>query len=178
MARRLPVFLREPEARAVLAAARTDEERLVLQLGLYLGLRVSEICKLRVEDLDLGDEPTAFIGQAKGDKDRYVPIPRRLVPDLCHAISGRAAGPLLHNRRWHRYSTRTIQRWALRIARDAGLTKHVTPHKWRHTYATELLRRGADVLEIRDLLGHSSVATTQIYAHTVPERLRGAVERL
>jgi len=63
-------------------------------------------------------------------------------------------------------------------AERAGIQKRITPHKMRHTYATELLHRGADIREIQELLGHSNLATTEIYTHVVVDRLRGAVERL
>jgi integrase/recombinase XerD len=60
----------------------------------------------------------------------------------------------------------------------AGIARRTTPHKLRHTYATRLLQRGADIIEVRDLLGHASVSTTQVYLSSDPERLRGAVDRL
>ena len=66
----------------------------------------------------------------------------------------------------------------MKAAGQADIVRHVTPHKLRHTFATRLLAKGADLLEIKDLLGHASVGTTQIYAAALPERLRGAVERL
>ena len=138
---------------------------------------------LRIEDVDLC-QGMAFIRQGKGDKDRYVPIPAKLSGQLRAWIADRREGwvfpsPLSSDR----LCSRGIQRLMKRIATKANIAganvpRKVTPHKLRHAYASRLLQTGADIMEVRDLLGHSSVATTQVYLHTDPDRMRAAVERL
>jgi integrase/recombinase XerD len=178
--RKLPKFLREDELEGLLAAARTERDRVLVSAGLYLGLRVAELCKLRVEDLDL-DERTAFVNQGKGGKDRVVPIPLRFVPALRAWVGPRRRGPLFPSPRDpHKpLTTRAVRYLVLRLAERAGVDRiRVSPHKLRHTFATRLLARGADLREIQELLGHANIQTTTIYAAVVTERLRAAVDRL
>jgi integrase/recombinase XerD len=180
--RRLPVYLRQRELDLLVAAAPTDRDRLILLIGAYAGLRVSEIVKLQVEHLDFEDAMIE-VHAGKGDKDRNVPMHTRLAWDLRRYLNGRTSGWLFpaprssHGATGH-LTTRAVQNMVAAAAGRAQIARHVTPHKLRHTFATQLLAQGADLIEIKDLLGHSSVATTQIYAAALPERLRGAVDRL
>jgi integrase/recombinase XerD len=156
----------------------------MILVGLNTGLRVSEIVKLTVEDVDL-EGGALLVRAGKGDRDRMVPIPSHVITELDEWIGLRVSGPVF-GRLGQRgrpsatphLRTRTVEIMILRANKLAGLQKHVTPHKLRHTYATELLRRGADIREIQELLGHARLATTEIYAHVVVDRLRSAVERL
>ncbi len=183
MRRRLPTFFRANESDALVAAAKTERDRLIVQVGLYLGLRCSEITDLRIERIDLA-KSQVFVAHGKGDKDRYVPIPERLRPLLQAWIGDRREGLLFTSRsRGGRLSNRAVQRLFKGIARKAGIAgveqaRKVTPHKLRHTYATTLLEKGANIRELQELLGHSSVATTEIYTHVVTSRLKGVVDRL
>lgn len=181
--RRLPTFFRAAEADALLQAAGDGRDRLILLCGLLLGLRVSEICKLEVGDVDL-ERRTVAIRHAKGDRDRVQPIPARLVDELHRWLGDRREGPVFPSPRGGgRLSSRAVQRLMKRLGKTAGLAgidtpRKITPHKLRHTYATNLLERGATIREVQDLLGHSSVATTEIYTHVLPDRMRAAVDRL
>ena len=175
--RRLPKFLSETEAGRFSAAARSERDRVIIALGFYAGLRVSEICKLKIEDLDL-DEGTLLVQHGKGDKDRYLPVPAKLSEVLGPWLGARRRGYVIPSPRGGHYDSRTLQRMIARTARDAGIQKRVTPHVLRHTYATRLLNTGANLREVQELLGHSSVRVTEVYTHTTPGRLRGAVERL
>ena len=183
MPRRLPTFLRPTELDRLLAAAEKPRDRLILSIGLYLGLRVSEITKLRIEQVDL-ERACVFVSLGKGQKDRYVPIPAKLLPQLTEWIGEKKEGVLLPSPRGGGpLSTRMVQRMIKRVAAkagivDAGKPRAVSPHKLRHEFASRLMRTVADLMTIKDLLGHSSIATTQIYLHTDPDRLRDAVERL
>jgi integrase/recombinase XerD len=181
--RRLPTFFRGDEPERLVAAASPGRDRLILLVGLLCGLRVSEITKLHVPDLDLSQR-SLRVNQGKGGKDRVVPIPAKLVDPLRAWLGDRVSGPVFPSPRGGGpLSTRAVQRLMKRLAQKANLPgatepRKVTPHKMRHHYATRLIQTGADIMEVRDLLGHSSVSTTQIYLHTSPERLRGAVDRL
>jgi site-specific recombinase XerD len=189
--RRLPNFLRAAEidrliqaAEACHAEARSPAKKAAarrdlvqVQAGLFLGLRVSELCKLRVEDLDL-DQRTAMVVQGKGGKDRSLPISERLFAVLMDWLGERRAGFVFEGKGGRKLSTRTVQLRMLALGQKAGLTKRLKPHTLRHSFATRLLEKQAAIHEVSELMGHSNISTTQVYLHTVPERLRGAVDRL
>lgn len=176
--RRTPKFLRDDEVAALLGAVVGERDRLICLLGLYGGLRVSEMTKLGAEDVDLSGG-LLELRQAKGNKDRTVPLHPMLAVALTEWLQRQRSGLVFPSSRTGRaLTTRAVQLLVSLAGKRAGLVRRVTPHTLRHTFACNLLRRGADLLEIKDLLGHSSVATTQIYAVAMPERLRGAVEAL
>lgn len=176
--RRLPIVLREPEMAALVAAVPTARDRLIVDLGRYAGLRVSEIVRLRVEHLDL-DAGLIEVHAGKGDKDRNLPLHRSLVEPLRACIGDRATGWLFPSPRGAGHLTsRSVQRMIAASAARAGIARRVTPHKLRHTFATTALRRGANLRQVQELLGHASVATTEIYTHLDVDDLREAVSRL
>lgn len=155
-------------------AAKVDY--LAIQLGLYLGLRNSEICNLDIEHIDFAEAQAFVVG--KGNKEGYVPVKLALIPQLQGWIGGRKCGPVLwsiHGRRLH---PRTLYWRVCRAGRMAGLAKKVRPHTLRHSAACHLLQTGADIREVQEMLRHSNTATTSIYLHCCPKRLRAAVERL
>ena len=195
--RRLPNFLRVAEIEQLLAAAAAavtaahspgkrraaQRDLCMVQTGLLLGLRVSELCKLQIENIDADGGFIAIVA-GKGDKDRTLPLPARLVPILREWIAthrgGARAGWLFPATAagTRRMSPRTFQTRLATLGKAAGITKRCKPHGLRHTFATRLLESGAAIHEVSELMGHSSISTTQVYLHTVPERLRGAVDRL
>lgn len=181
--RRLPTFLHAGEPEALLAAAEGARDRLIVQVGILLGLRVSEITALQIPHLDL-IKGQAFVSQGKGKKDRYVPIPSKLTEELGTWIGARIDGYLFPSPRGGgRLSGRAIQKLMKRLAQKANLPgaaepRRYNPHKLRHNYASRLLETGADIKVISELLGHSDISTTQIYLHTSDERKRQACERL
>jgi len=180
MPKRLPTFLADREPEALLRAASRERDRLLLMVGLYVGLRVAELCALRVEHLDFARR-TLFVREGKGKKDRCLPIPRYLVGPLRGWVGARQEGFVFPSPRGGRLTTRAVQKLVKRLAMKADLRaadepRRCTPHKLRHAFATRMLERGADIITVRDALGHASVATTQIYCHSTPERLRSAME--
>ena len=180
--RRLPVFLRPQELERLFAAARSPRDRLILLIGAYAGLRVSEIVKLLVEHVDF-ETGLLEVRAGKGDKDRTIPLHQRIAWEMQVYLSGRETGwmfpaaRLSHGATGH-LSARAVQVMVKATAARAQIVRRVSPHKLRHSFATALLSKGADLLEIKDLLGHASVATTQIYAFVQPEKLRASVDRL
>lgn len=153
-------------------------DRAVLETLYGAGARVSELCGLEIDDVDLEGGSVRVFG--KGDKEREVPLGRfareaigayltKARPELATPHS-RAA--LFLSDRGARLSRQGCWRILAHHARRAGITKRVTPHTLRHSFATHLLEGGADVRVVQELLGHASVATTQIYTLVTKEHLR------
>ncbi len=176
----LPKFLTEAEAHDLLMTAEHDpRDHAILTVMAYTGLRVSEVCHLDCEDINLR-ERTLNVVSGKGDKDRMVVFSQPTAVALRRWLESREeadSDALFLNRNGSRLSPRSVQRIVKRYAGDAGIRKVVTPHVLRHTMATTLLRHGADIRIIQQLLGHSSIATTQIYTHVDDHMLRTAYDK-
>jgi site-specific recombinase XerD len=164
-------------------AGKRERDRLLLALFAYAGLRRSELLGLDVDDLDL-ERRLLRVRRAKGGRARVVPIHPALEPLVCDYLAVRGpivSGPLfvgvLHGRR---LSQTVMSQTFGRYARAAGVTerKRVTPHTLRHVFASELLRAGANLRQIQELLGHKHLDSTQRYTRVNGHELRGAVKRL
>jgi site-specific recombinase XerD len=181
VARKLPVFLQADDPEQLLAGTKSQRDRVLLMTMLYIGLRVSECCKLMIEHIDQR-KGSLMVREGKGKKDRSLPIPKRFAGILRGWIGPRKAGYVFPSRQGGgRMGTRAMQLIVKRAAVAAGIQRAldprcITPHKLRHAFASRMLERGADLIAVRDALGHASVATTQIYTHCSPERLRSAME--
>jgi len=176
----LPKFLTEAEAHKLLMAAEHDpRDHAILTVMAYTGLRVSEVCHLNCEDINLRERTLGVIS-GKGDKDRMVVFAQTMALALRRWLETReevGTDALFLNKNGSRLSPRSVQRIVKAYAEDAGIRKVVTPHVLRHTMATTLLRHGADIRIIQQLLGHSSIATTQIYTHVDDQMLRTAYDK-
>lgn len=178
--RRLPQFLQAHEPETLLAATDTERDRVLLMALLYLGLRCSEVCKLRVEHIDFA-RGLLFVREGKGRKDRALPIPKRFLNIFRGWVGPRTEGYVFPSPRGGRLTNRAVQLLVKRVAARAGLPgalepRRFHPHALRHVFATRMLERGADIITVRDALGHASVATTQTYTHATPDRLRQHME--
>lgn len=165
----LPKYLTEREIGAILKKAKENNKRdyLILAVLAYTGIRVSELCNLRVEDVDTVRRIIHIRG-GKGSKDRIVIIPPHLSEELEQYIreNNMLTGPLFPGKSDKNGITpRTVQRLVKKYAKMCNITKEVTPHVFRHSFATNMLRRGADIRYIQRLLGHSSLSTTEVYTH-------------
>ncbi len=109
---------------------------------------------------------------------RYVPIPARFLGELAMWCAFRRSGYLLRNRYNGRLSGSVMNQRLEKLGRRAGLPKKLHCHVLRHTFATRLLEEGADIVQVRDLMGHRSASTTSRYLHCTPARCREAVDRL
>ena len=184
--RSLPGYLRLEEVEKLLA--RPDEktplglrDRAMLEVLYSTGLRVSELISLRVMDVDRATGCIRCIG--KGDKERIVPIGKkalalveRYLRDARPKLVGKKQQPqaptLFINRRGGPLSRVGVWKILSAYGRQAGLRVALTPHMLRHSFATHLLERGADLRSVQLMLGHSDISTTQIYTHVVEERLK------
>jgi integrase/recombinase XerC len=170
--RKLVSFLPADEARALVTDPGTaGRDRAVLELLYATGLRVSELAGLDLDDVDRDARTVRVLG--KGRRERMVPYGEHAARalDAWLARRGTAAGPLFLNRRGGRLGVRSVHALVRRRARAAGITRRVSPHTLRHTFATHLLDAGADLRLIQDLLGHRRLSTTQRYTHVAAEQL-------
>ncbi len=158
------------EAKAVRGDGRVRDVA-ILELLYATGLRVSELVGLDLGDVDRSARTVRVLG--KGRKERIVPFGSRAARAL-EAYLGRrveSRGPLFTNRRGGRLTVRAIHTIVRRSARAAGITRRVSPHTLRHTFATHLLDAGADLRVIQEFLGHSRLSTTQRYTHVGADQL-------
>jgi integrase/recombinase XerC len=179
--RKLVSFLPPDEAAALvegeaLVGAERDRDVAILELLYASGLRVSELSGLDVDDLDRDERTVRVLG--KGRKERIVPFGRKAARALEAYLArrGAAAGPLFTNHRGGRLTVRGIALAVKRAAAAAGITRRVSPHTLRHTFATHLLDGGADLRAIQELLGHSRLSTTQRYTHVSAAQLMRVYE--
>ena len=192
-ARRLPKALTIDQVELLLAAPSWEDpiglrDRALLELMYATGARVSEVVTLDVDDLVGGSGVAGSSGTAdivrlrgKGDKERIVPVGSfareavdayltRVRPEL--SLRGRATPRLFLGARGAPLSRQSAWLVIRAAAEKAGISAHVSPHTLRHSFATHLLQGGADVRVVQELLGHASVATTQIYTHVTVDALR------
>jgi len=179
----LPEFLSLEEVDRLLQQPDTDttlglRDRALIELMYSAGLRVSELCGLRVDDVQIESGCLRCVG--KGNKERMVPVGRQALAVVQKYL--RTARPkllregsspyLFLNQRCHKLDRITFWKLLGAYGRKAGLRKALTPHMLRHSFATHLLDRGADLRSVQIMLGHSDISTTQIYTHVVEERLK------
>lgn len=179
----LPDTLSVQEVEALLAAPSIEQplawrDRALLELAYGAGLRVSELCGLGLTDLLLSENLVRIFG--KGGKERLVPIGRSVIGATSvylHTMRptldrGKSKNRVLLNARGEPLSR--VGAWGIvrRATQRAGLTKRVTPHTLRHSFATHLLEGGADLRAVQEMLGHADLSTTQIYTHVDREYLR------
>lgn len=185
--RSLPVYLRMEDVDRLLnqpdpSTPQGLRDRAILEVLYSTGLRVSELINLRVSDLEMRMGCLRCIG--KGDKERLVPVGRKalaavqgyLAKARPQFLRGRGEGKtspwLFVNRFGNRPTRITVWRMLSAYGRRAGIRARLSPHKLRHSFATHLLERGADLRSVQLMLGHADISTTQIYTHVMEERLK------
>ena len=172
--RRLPVVLSREELHRFLGAVGNPKHLALLAMAYSAGLRVSEVVRLRLEDLDR-DRGLVRIRAGKGRKDRLTLLSQTAPTLVDTYLAGADPGVWLFPgaRVGRHLTTRSVQKITAAARVRAGITKPVTPHVLRHTFATHLHEAGADVRLIQELLGHASVKTTEIYTHVSKRQLQG-----
>lgn len=185
--RRLPNVLTVEEVDRLIAAPdpSTPEglrDRAMLELLYGSGLRVSELVGLDLGDVDASAELVRCVG--KGNKERVIPVGRAAVAALLAyqrrgrpGLTRRRSLQALFVSRRGRLTRQGCWKLLRAHARRAGITRRLTPHVLRHSFATHLLERGADLRAVQEMLGHASVSTTQIYTHVARDRLRASYAR-
>jgi integrase/recombinase XerD len=181
--RTLPEVLTVAEVEKLLASPQIDEplafrDRALFELAYGAGLRVSEWITLQVRDLVLQEGLVRVFG--KGSKERIVPLGRRAIGSVATYLAelrprldrGHSEGVVFLNARGTPLSRMGAWKILRQHVERAGITKSVTPHTLRHSFATHLLEGGADLRAVQEMLGHASIATTQIYTHVDRDYLR------
>lgn len=187
-ARSLPHFLSTEDIGRLLSTPPKSDmglrDRAILEVLYSAGLRVSELSGLNEADLQLAEGTVRVRG--KGRRERVSPVGSYAVKAIdawfaVRKVSPReksgAEAPVFVNRFGRRLTTRSVARMLEKHLRTAGLDLRTTPHTLRHSFATHLLDRGADIRSVQELLGHKSLVTTQIYTHVSTAGLRAAYER-
>jgi len=178
-AKKLPTVLTKEEIVDLIKAAEPGRDRLIVEFLYSSGCRVSEVVKLKTENLDLG----GFIGSVrggKGNKDRTIILSKSWCAEIKNFLKKKKVKtPFVFSKKNGKpISTDTIQRMIRETAQKAGIQKEVTPHKLRHSYATHLLEGGENIRKIQELLGHSNLNTTQIYTQVSTQELKKVVSPL
>ena len=192
-AKKQVTFLHFDEVERLLSEIPIDTEtglrdRAIIELLFSGGLRVSELCSLNRDSINLTRRE--FMVRGKGKKDRPIFIDQTTADHLEEYLNARndtLPALFLNNSSnqtipetsgdFRRLSPRSIERIIQKYARLAGITKHVTPHTLRHSFATDLLMNGADLRSVQSLLGHANIATTQIYTHITDPHLKEVHEK-
>lgn len=192
ISRKQVTFLHYDEIERIIGQIPIDTEiglrdRAIIELLFSSGLRISELTDLNRDHINT--KRREFTVRGKGKKDRPVFISKTAALYITEYLEKRLDNlpPLFlnysHNHKptssgyYRRLTARSIQRVIDRYARLAGITKHVTPHTMRHSFATDLLMNGADIRSVQGMLGHSNISTTQVYTHITDKHLREAYER-
>jgi integrase/recombinase XerD len=165
------------------ATPRGLRDRAMLELMYASGLRVSELIGLRLGDVDLGLGVVRVVG--KGDKERLVPVGDAAAERLRAYLKdgrprlekGRASDCLFLGRHGRGLTRQMFWQLIKRVALAAGITVPVTPHTLRHSFATHLLERGADLRSVQLMLGHADIGTTQIYTHLSRTHLKAVYDK-
>lgn len=181
--RDIPDVLSQTEVDAMIKSAegrswQSVRDKAILELFYASGLRVSELADLRVDSVNFDRGFVRCVG--KGSKERLIPVGGKAAEAIAkylkgargRVLKGRQADFLFISRLGKRISRQGIWKLIKLYARKAGVTKTITPHTLRHTFATHLLEHGADLRSVQEMLGHSDISTTQIYTHVDRDRLR------
>lgn len=169
--RQLPTVLSQEEVLRIIQVTKNIKHRVILGLLYSSGLRIGELIRMRLRDVDL-ERMQLKIVNGKGRKDRFVGLAKTFMPLLHNYLrTYRPAEFLIEGQHGGMYSESSIRKFLKRSLESAGIRKRVTPHTFRHSYATHLLENGVALRHIQELLGHSKPETTMIYTHVTRKSL-------
>lgn len=175
--KKLPKFLNYDDLEKILSIPDTTtflgkRNALILELLYSTGVRVSELVNIKLNDIDLSEEKILILG--KGNKERYVLFGSKAKEKMLDYLKEKTDDSpyLIVNRYGNKITDRGIRKILDSIILDASLSYKISPHTLRHTFATHMLDSGADIEIVKELLGHESLSTTQIYTHVTSESLK------
>ena len=175
-AAKLPSVLNKEEVKNLFAVTFNLKHRLILMLLYYSGMRLDELVNIKWEDFDF-ERNTIHLKVTKGEKERVIFLHEKLKA-LIQNFHLQNKGLVFNSNFGKKYNPRSIQMIVRQAAEKAGITKKVTPHTLRHSFATHLLEGGADIRSIQSLLGHKNLQTTQIYTHVANKNIQKLSELL
>lgn len=185
----LPNFLTTEEIEQILTNIKIDtpagyRNRVIFELLWVSGMRISELSGLNYENLNLEQNEIRVFG--KGAKERIVLVPDKTktlllnyinnISDMICKTDKTGASPIFINNHGYRLQNQSIRKALKSVVESIELTKHVTPHVFRHSFATKMIENGADLRVVQELLGHASISNTQIYTHISTQRLKSVYE--
>ena len=169
--RKLPEVLSRDEVQRIIQCVGNLKHRTLLIVIYGSGLRIGEALRLRWPDISR-DERLIYIRNAKGSKDRRVPLPEKTIQALeTYYPAYRTREYIFKGQNGGQYSDRSVQQVFKRAVKKAGIKRHVTLHTLRHSFATHLLESGADIRYIQEILGHNSPKTTMLYTHVSSKKI-------
>lgn len=170
--KKLPIVASKTELELLFDSLQT-KSKLIVQLIYAAGLRVSEVVALKVEDFEFEDNH-GWVRDGKGGKDRMFIFPATLGKEILNYMRKRKikTGYVFPGRNSEMMSTRNVQKIVSTAVKNLAMSKKLSPHKLRHSFATHLLEAGNDVRVIQELLGHSNLQTTQIYTHVAKDMIK------
>ncbi len=173
---KLPAVLNKEEVKSLFDVTFNLKHRLVLMLLYYSGMRLNELVNVQWEDFDF-ERGMIHLKVTKGEKERAVFLHEKL-KTLIQEFHLQTKGLVFYSNLGKKYNQRSIQMIVRQAAEKAEITKKVTPHTLRHSFATHLLEGGADIRSIQALLGHKNLQTTQIYTHVANKNIQKLSELL
>ena len=178
----LPIFMTEDEVTKLVEAPQSEEpaglrDRAILETFYSTGIRISELVGLNLENIDFFSSVVKVMG--KGRKERIVPIGDRALRALRDYVEHRKlqTSVVFLNKNGRRITARGVRLVLDKYIQRASLRDNISPHTLRHSFATHLLNRGADLRSVQELLGHANLSTTQIYTHLTTEKLKSVYDK-
>jgi len=171
--KKLPTILTPKEIKMLIKTAKAGRDRTIIEFLYSTGVRVSECANMKVSSLDL-KEGIARVKGGKGNKDRLIILSKKWIHNLKKYLKRKKIQSefVFSKKNGKPITSDTIERMVKKCAEKAGIQKNVTPHILRHSFATHLLEAGENIRKIQELLGHSNLATTQIYTFVSTEELK------
>ncbi len=174
----LPKVLSQDEIKRLMEMPKNSRDRALMELLYSSGLRVSELVRLNLNDVNLEEGYVRCFG--KGSKERMVPIGQVAAQEMDHYIGkfrvklnrDKKLKAIFLTNNGHRLTRQDVWRIVKDYSKQAGITKAISPHTLRHSFATHLLDNGADLRSVQEMLGHSDIATTQLYTHVTKARMK------
>ena len=169
--KKIPTVLTKEEIKKMIDLTKNKKHRLLIKLLYSTGMRLNECVNLKVKDLEL-ENKIGWVRKGKGAKDRMILISNSLIEELKEFLKDKKPEDYVFSGRNGKLSKRNVQKVVKLAAQRAGITKKVSPHTLRHSFATHLLESGVDIRKIQVLLGHSNLSTTQIYTSVSQAELK------